>query len=233
MQWKVITIIARGVFILCIPLLLLTTAIGIEFNSQSLYEYGFDKYDVVSTTGLARTELVKSAKALISYFNSGEDYIDLKVEKDGVEFELFTPEESIHMKDVKGLVWLDYWIFIGTLACVLGYAGFYWYRMKNGRIIIWNILIGSSITLVLILTLWLGSLWNFDRLFYQFHLIAFSNDFWSAEGYMLKLFPGDFWYDVVLFGAIGVTAVAVLLGVATGSFLLFTRRGLHFHRYVS
>ena len=101
MKLKIINIITRALFILCIPFLLLTTAIGIAFNSVSLYEYGFDKYNVVSTTGLARTELVKSAETLISYFNSGEEYIDLTVEKDGVEFELFTHEESIHMKDAQ------------------------------------------------------------------------------------------------------------------------------------
>ena len=229
MKLKIINIITRALFILCIPFLLLTTAIGIAFNSVSLYEYGFDKYNVVSTTGLARTELVKSAETLISYFNSGEEYIDLIVEKDGIEFELFTREESIHMKDVKGLVRLDYWVLAGTLAYILGYTGVCLYRRKGGRLITWNILIGSGVTLVLLLALWLGSLWNFDRLFYQFHLIAFSNDFWSAKGYMLKLFPGDFWYDATLFCAIGMAAAAAVLGAIAGSFLFFTKKGLHFH----
>ena len=230
MKWKVIDVITRVVFILCIPFLLLTAAIGIAFNSLSLYEYGFDKYDVVTTTGLGRTELVKSAEALISYFNSGEEYIDLTVEKDGVEFELFTREESIHMKDVKGLVRLNYGVLIGTFTYVLAYAVIYLFWRKDGQLVTWNLLIGSGVTLVLILALWLGSLWNFDRLFYQFHQIAFSNDFWSAEGYMLKLFPGDFWYDAVLFGMIGMATAAVLLGMVAGSILFFTKKGLHFHR---
>ena len=229
MKWNIINIIARAVFILCIPFLLMTAAIGIAFNSVSLYEYGFDKYNVVSTTGLARTELVKSAETLISYFNSGDEFVDLRVEKDGVEFELFTHEESIHMKDVKGLVKLDYWVLGGTLAYILVYTGVCLYRRKGGRLITWNILIGSGVTLVMILALWLGSVWNFDRLFYQFHLIAFSNDFWSAEGYMLKLFPGDFWYDATIFCAIGMAAAAVVLGVVAGSFLFFTKKSLHFH----
>ncbi|UCD10093.1 MAG: TIGR01906 family membrane protein [Dehalococcoidales bacterium] len=230
MKWKVVNIIARVIFILCILFLLLTAAIAIAFNSVSLYEYGFDKYDVVTTTGLARTELVKSAETLISYFNSGEEYIDLTVEKDSVEFELFTREESIHMKDVKGLVRLDYGVLIGTFTYVLAYTVIYLYWRKAGRLVTWNLLIGSGVTLVLILALWLGSLWNFDRLFYQFHLIAFSNDFWSAKGYMLKLFPGDFWYDAVIFVVIGMAAAAVLLGTVAGSFLFFTKKGLHFRR---
>ena len=233
MKWTIINIISRVAFILCIPFLLLTAVTAIAFNSVALYEYGFDKYDVVSTTGLARTELVKSSKALISYFNSGEEYINLTVEKDGVEFELFTREEAIHMKDVKGLFRLDYWVLAGTLTYVLAYAGVCLYKRKDGGLIARNLLIGSGVTLALILVLWLGSLWNFDELFYRFHLIAFSNDFWSAQGYMLKLFPGGFWYDVVLFGVLGMAAAAVLLGVVAGSFLFFTKKGLHFHRQMS
>lgn len=226
---KVINIATRALFILCIPFLLLAAAIGIAFNSVALYEYGFDKYDVISTTGLARTELVKSAETLIAYFNSGEEYIDLTVEKNGVEFELFTREESIHMKDVKGLVRLDYGVLIGTLAYVIGCTVICLYRRKDVRSISWNILIGSGFTLVLVLALWLGSLWDFNELFYRFHLIAFSNDFWSAEGYMLKLFPGGFWYDAVLFCVLGMAGAAVLLGAVAGSYLFFTKRGLHFH----
>ena len=230
MKWNIINIAAGVVFILCIPCLLLTATTAIAFNSLSLYEYGFDTYDVVSTTGLARTELVKSAETLISYFNSGEEYIDLTVEKNGVEFELFTHEESIHMKDVKELVRLNYGVLVGTFTYLLVNTVVCLYWRKDGRLITRNILIGSSVTLVLMLALWLGSLWDFDRLFYQFHLLAFSNDFWSAEGYMLKLFPGDFWYDVVLFCTLGMAAAGMFLGVVSGSFLFLTKKGLHFNR---
>src|SRR4030043_736424 len=45
MKWNIINIIARVVFILCIPVLLLTAVTAIAFNSVSLYEYGFDTYD--------------------------------------------------------------------------------------------------------------------------------------------------------------------------------------------
>ena len=233
MKWNIINIISRVVFILCIPFLLLTAVIAIAFNSVALYEYGFDKYDVASTTGLARTELVKSAKVLISYFNSGEEYIDLTVEKDGVEFELFTREEAVHMKDVKGLVRLDYGVLTGTFVYLLAYAGVSLYKKKDGGFIARNLLIGSVVNLGLILVLWLGSVWNFDELFYQFHLMAFSNDFWSAEGYMLKLFPGGFWYDATLFCIFGMAAAASFLGLIAGSFLFFTEKGLLFHRQVS
>ncbi|TFG45700.1 MAG: DUF1461 domain-containing protein, partial [Dehalococcoidia bacterium] len=91
-----------------IPLLIISAVIAFTFNFQPLYEYGFDRYNVVETTGLADSELSKAASGLIDYFNSGEEFIDLTVEKDGRAFTLFNEKEIIHLYDVKGLMRLDY-----------------------------------------------------------------------------------------------------------------------------
>ncbi|MFC2072999.1 DUF1461 domain-containing protein, partial [Chloroflexota bacterium] len=188
---KVLCTAAKWVFMFCLPLLLLTASIGWAVNSLWLYEYGFEKYDVSSTTGLAESELEKTAASLISYFNSGEEYIDLTVSKDGQLFELFNEKEVIHFKDVKGLIWLDYWVLLGALIYALGYAGvsFFWRKRRYWRRLAWGAVGGSSITMALMMALGLGTLFGFDELFYQFHLLFFSNRLWSAEGYMLLLFP--------------------------------------------
>ena len=106
-------IAAKWLFILCLPLLLLTVSIGGAVNCLSLYKYGFEKYNVGQTTGLAESELDKTARGLISYFNSGEEYISLTAIKRGKPFELFNQRESVHLRDVKGLIWLDYWVLLG------------------------------------------------------------------------------------------------------------------------
>ena len=49
---------------LCLPVLLLTASIGWAANSLWLYEYGFDRYGVSQTTGLAEVELEKAASYL-------------------------------------------------------------------------------------------------------------------------------------------------------------------------
>ena len=112
----------KWLFILCIPILLLTASIGWAVNSLWLYKYGFEKYDVSQTTGLPEVELEKAAAGLISYFNSDEEYINLTVMKDGKPFELFNREEVIHFRDVKGLFRLDYRVLLGTLIYTSGYA---------------------------------------------------------------------------------------------------------------
>jgi integral membrane protein (TIGR01906 family) len=233
MIFRTLRVIARIIFIACVPLILFSAAAAIAFNCVSLYEYSFDKYDAVSTTGIDRTELVEAAKTLISFFNSSDEQLELYVEKNGIEIELYTREEAIHMKDVRGLLRQDYGILLITLFYVLVYAGVCLYRRKYGRQIAWNVLIGSGVTIALMLALWLGALWDFDRLFYHYHLIAFSNDYWSAKGYMLQLFPGGFWYDAVLFCALGIAITALVAGSATGGYLVFRKKGLHFHRQVS
>jgi len=223
---RVLTITAKWLFILCLPILLLTASIGWAANSLWLYKSGFEKYDVSQTTGLAQSELEVVATGLINYFNSGEEYISLIAVKNGKPFELFTQEEVIHFRDVKELIWLDYWVLLGTLIYTLGYAGasLFWRRDKYWRRLAWGTVGGSGITLALMLALALGTLLNFDQLFLQFHLISFTNEFWSAEGYMLLLFPQNFWYDTTILCG-GITAgLAVVLGGAAGGYLLFARK---------
>jgi integral membrane protein (TIGR01906 family) len=235
---RVLGITAKWVFILCIPLLLLSASIASTLNGAWLYRYGFDKYNVSATTGLADSELKKVATGLISYFNSSEEYIDLTVIKDGKPFVLFNQREISHLKDVKGLIWLDYWILLGTLIYTLGYAGIslFWHKRRYWRHLAWGVVGGSSLTLVLMLALGLGMLFDFDQLFLRFHLLSFANDLWQlnpASDYLMMLIPQGFQYDVALLWVLGTVGAAVVIGGVTGGYLLITRKNLHFQQKLS
>ena len=228
MKLRILGIIAQWLFILCLPILLFTASLGWASNSHWLYNYGFEKYDVGQTTGLADSELEKAASGLISYFNSGEEYISLTVIKDGQPFELFNQREIIHLKDVKGLVWLDYWFGLGTLVYVLAYGGvcLFWRKRRYWRRLAWGVVGGGSLTLALMLALGLGTLFGFSQLFWQFHVISFSNEFWlldPTKDYLKMLFPDGFFYDAVLFCALGTAGLAIILGGVAGGYLLSTR----------
>ena len=221
-------IITKWLFILCLPLLLLTASLGGAVNSLWLYKYGFQKYHVSQTTGLAEVELEKAARGLISYFNSDEEYVNLSVIKNGQPFELFNQREVVHLRDVKGLIWLDYWVLLGTLVYALGYAGVSLFRRKRRywRQLARGTLGGSGITIALMLALGLGALLGFDQLFLQFHLISFSNPFWQLDpsrDYLIMLFPGGFWYEATLFCALVTAAGAMILGGVAGVYLKSTR----------
>jgi integral membrane protein (TIGR01906 family) len=221
---KILGIITKWIFILCLPILFLSASLAWGFNSLWLYEYGFQKYNVSQTTGLTSSELQKTAQSLIDYFkfNSRDEYVQVTLVKNGQLFELFTQEEQIHFKDVRELVWPDYRVLLATLIIVLTYAvvSIFWrhgrYRRQLARSVIW----GSGLAIVLIIITAISSALDFDQLFLDFHLLAFSNQYWSAQGYMLLLFPGGFWYDAAFICLAIVAALAVVLGIVA---LLYLR----------
>lgn len=226
---RILGIAAKWLFMLCLPVLLLTASLGWATNSLWLYKYGFEKYDISQATGLADSELDKAAAGLIGYFNSGEEYISLTVIKDGEPFELFNQREVIHLKDVKELIWLDYWVLLGTLVYVLAYAGvcLFWRKRRYWRRLAWGVVGGGSITLAFMLALGLGILFGFSQLFWQFHVFFFTNEFWlldPTKDFLKMLFPDGFFYDAALFCALGTAGLAVILGGVSGWYLWKTRR---------
>ncbi|MBA7484996.1 hypothetical protein ES707_20527 [subsurface metagenome] len=225
---KILTLTAKWLFILCLPVLLLTASIGWAVNSQWLYENGFEKYNVSQTTSLANSELEMAASGLISYFNSDEEAIDLTVTKDGQPFPLFSQREVAHLKDVKGLIRLDYWVMLGTGVYAISYPGInlFWRRKEYRRRLAWSVVGGCGITLGLMLVLGLAAILDFDQFFLQFHLFSFANDLWQLDptkDYLIMLFPQNFWYDATMFCALGTVVMAVILAGVAGGYLISTR----------
>ncbi len=222
---RVLQIIARWIFIICLPVLFLSASLAWGFNSQWIFGYGFQKYDVSQTTGLSDTELGKIGKSWTDYINSGDEYWHVTVIKDGNSFELFTPEEQVHFKDVKQLIWLDYRVLLVTIIIVLGYAltSIFWRRGRYWRQLAGSVIWGSSLAVVLIILLGIGSMLDFDQLFLQLHHLIFTNSFWSAEGYMLLLFPGGFWFDAALICIGFMAGLAIVPGLCAILYLRFQK----------
>ncbi|HEX78671.1 MAG TPA: TIGR01906 family membrane protein [Dehalococcoidia bacterium] len=219
----------RWLFILCLPALILSAVIGIALNSKWLYEYGFEKYDVGQTTGLEDSELEKVPDVFINYFNSDEEYIDLIVVKNGESLVLFNEREIAHIKDVKGLIRLDYRILLATGSYVLLYAviSLCWLSEECRRQLAKATVIGSGITLGLIGALGLSAALDFDSFFRQFHLISFSNDLWlldPSRDYLIMLFPQGFWYDTTIFATLAMVGLVIIIGGVAGGYLLYRRR---------
>jgi integral membrane protein (TIGR01906 family) len=208
-------IAAQWLFILCLPVLLLTASVSGAMNCRWLYQYGFNKYDISRVTGIESPELKKAANGLIHYFNSGEEYINLTVIKDGKPFVLFNEREAAHLKDVKGLFRLVYKLLLGTLIYALLYVGVTWARRQDRRRLAKGLVFGSGLTLLLMLALGLLIAFDFDQFFLQFHLLSFANDFWMlnpATDYLIMLFPQGFWFAATLFCALATAAGAIILG---------------------
>ena len=227
---KIVVIIARIIFVVCVPVLLLTAVIASEVNSSWLYTHGFEKYDVRQSLGdnglnLTDADMAGIARGFIHYFNSSEEYISLTVQQNNETVALFNNEEIIHFKDVKKLFRFDYNVLLGTFCYCLLFTlvGIFWKKGKNRNNLAGDTIKGSVLSLGLMLLLGIGALVDFDSLFYQFHLLVFTNSFWSAEGNMLLLFPDGFWYDAAVYIVIAIALLAVILGGISWAYL-------HYHR---
>jgi len=204
---KALTAITSVLFVICIPMLLLTTDLRFAANDIRLYEYGFNKYEVSAATGLDNEELLSVADRMVTYFNSDEEFFDI---------DLFNQREVTHLKDVKGLIQLAYRLQLASLAYIVVYIvinfvlrrGAFWRGLA--RRLIWGS--GATIALLAILGLW--AVIDFDSLFLLFHLVSFSNELWqlSPGDKMLLMFPQGFFNDGALFVAAAAIGEAVIIG---------------------
>ena len=86
---------------------------------------------------------------------------------------------------------------------------------------------GSALTLILMVALGLGALFNFEQLFLQFHFFSFSNELWQLDptrDYLIMLIPEGFQYDMAVIFVIATAGLAIILGGLAGSYLFIRRR---------
>ena len=204
---KALPTINTILFIICIPVLLITTNVRFAVNDIRLYEYGFNKYEVSETTGLDNEELKQTAQRLIDYFNSDEEFTDIEV---------FQEREISHLKDVKGLIQLVYRLQIGTLIFILIYIIFNFLMLRHAhwRNIAKRLVWGGLATIALVAILGVLALVGFDDLFLWFHLVSFRNELWqlSPDAMLLLMFPQGFFNDATLFIAAGTILEAIIIG---------------------
>ena len=212
---KLLLKMARWSLVPIVPLLIISGLIAFAFNFQPLYEYGFHRYDVGATTGLADSELSKAAEGLINYFNSDEEFIRVTVQKNGDTIQLFNDREIAHLYDVKGLIKLDYGVFVISLLYTAVVSGIMRYRRQLRHLaapMFW----GGTLTLAVLIVVSATAASNFDAFFTRFHQFSFANDFWlldPTKDYLIMLFPGGFWQDASIFIAslIGTASIVVTL----------------------
>ncbi len=210
-------LLATAAFILALPVFLIATNVRLAFNSVQLYTYGFERYDVTRTTGLNSAQLKTVATEIRDYFNSSEEFLDVNVVLDGEVRPLFNRNEMLHMRDVKGLVRGVYSVQLITGLYMLVYMAVVLTasRGRGLRRLAGRVLAGSLLTIGLVAATGLASLVGFDYLFYQFHVISFSNDLWlldPRDNYLTRLFTEGFFLDATIFVAGGVILQALLLG---------------------
>ncbi|MFQ6019624.1 MAG: TIGR01906 family membrane protein [Dehalococcoidia bacterium] len=222
--------IATALFIISIPVLLVTTNIRVAANESRVYDYSIDRYDAAAVSNLPAGELKGANRELIRYFNDDEQrFLRVTVrDRGGEEVALFSPQETAHLADVKNLFQKVFFVQQAVLVYALAFVIliFLWARELPLRALATALLRASGLTIGLVTAAALAALAGFDEIWLRFHFLAFANDLWRldpAQDHLIQMFPRDFWYDIsLIIGAF--TAVEALIIAGLSSLYLYATR---------
>ena len=217
-------------FVIAIPLFLVTASVAWAFNDQGVYHRGFQKYRISSATGITDEDLRRVGAQIRHYFNSTNEPLLVKTQVYGEEREIFNQREVQHMHDVKRLVW---WVYAAAaLSGVYLLAATSWGVAFKGweflGVLARRVIRGVALMGILVVVVGIFALAGFDTLFLGFHQLAFDNDLWQLDprqDYLVIIFPQGFWFDATMRVVALTVSGAVASALASGGYLLWTRRG--------
>jgi integral membrane protein (TIGR01906 family) len=215
-------------FVIAVPLFLVTASITWAFNNPGVYQGGFEKYGVSRITGIADADLPQVGADLRRYFNSPSAALVVRARVYGEERDIFNPREVSHLQDVKRLVWGVYLIgaVSGIYLLITAGVGAALHRRRSVEALARRLLWGGGLTLGLILAVGLFAAVGFDTMFLKFHQLVFANDFWQLDprtDYLVMLFPQDFWFDSTMWVAIRAVIGASAIMLLSSGYLAYNR----------
>ncbi|MDA1129235.1 MAG: TIGR01906 family membrane protein [Chloroflexi bacterium] len=219
-----------ALFIIAMPLFLITGSVTWAFNSPGLYNDGFEKYSISRISGITDSDLRQVGADIRSYINSGEEPLEVRTRIFGQEQDLFNDREVAHMSDVKQLVRAVYLLTLLSaiyLATVV-VAGFALQKRHFVEPLAKGALGGGGLTLGLLVIFGAVALVGFDSVFLKFHQLSFANDFWQLDprtDYLVRIFPQNFWFDATMWVAVRAIIGALVLTVAGSAYLVHRRYG--------
>jgi integral membrane protein (TIGR01906 family) len=221
--------LASVLFVIALPVALLTTNIRLLANAPLVYDYAFDRYDAAETTGLSRSDLDGAGAALREYFNNDEKTFYKEVTENGLQTSIFSARETAHMEDVKSLFVMVNRAQEVSVVYVLLYAVafFIWARDGLVRQLAAQSLMGLALGMLFVGGVGIVAAFGFEAAFERFHTLAFANDLWQlnpATDHLIQMFPEPFWRDMtILLGA--MCAAEALIIAAVSSVYLIGSRG--------
>ena len=217
-----------ALFIIAVPLCLITASVTWAFNSPGLYNDGFEKYSISRISGITETDLRQVGADIRGYINSGDEALSVQTRILGEETDLFNDREVAHMKDVKRLVWGVYVLALvsGIYLVAMTVIGFVRQRSRFIEPLARRAMFGGGLTLALLAVFGIAAMSDFDSLFVKFHELSCANDFWQLDprtDYLVRIFPDGFWLDATVWVTVRTITGAVALTVAGSAYLVYRR----------
>jgi integral membrane protein (TIGR01906 family) len=202
------------IYALLIPVFLLMTIVRI-FISPAFVKFEYQRpYFPIDTYGFSQEERLKWANYGIEYLNNDESIAFLG----NLTFDngkpLFIESELSHMEDVKQVVqgMLIAW-YIVTLYLILFILAST--LIKQRRALFMASSAGGWLTVILVSSILLYLMMDFDALFTTFHTFFFEGDTWlfRYSDTLIRLYPLVFWRDAFIYIMSGNMLFGVLLGI--------------------
>jgi integral membrane protein (TIGR01906 family) len=215
-----------GLFIVSIPVALITTNIRVAISEQSVYDYAVKNYGAEEASGIPEDELFRANEEILDYVTGGEGPLAITVTNTlGEEEPLFNVRETAHMADVRDLVGAMFIVQIVSVALVLSLAVL--------MMVLWPpkalaaaALYGAIATAGVLGTIGFLAVTGFDGAWSQFHGIFFTNDFWKLDpdtDHLIQMYPESFWYRATMVIGAAILFQALLIAAASSAYLLLTR----------
>ncbi|MFZ2330482.1 MAG: TIGR01906 family membrane protein [Atribacterota bacterium] len=225
------------IFIISIPMLLVSSVVVLELNCLPFYEYAYQKYHISEVTGFTDEQLMRITRHLIQFFNGKVENVQLMMEKKGKPLYLFRSREIEHLNDVKVLFHHTFQVLIITLLCFVTYLIFTIVRRDRNRWYhFWKSLRGGNIlTVGLLLVLGIFVFFGFYQLFLQFHYLVFGDPAsspWmldSRTDHLIMMYPLNFWQDAAILGIGAIVIIALIFILISSIALLGYRRKSRYH----
>ena len=220
--------LATVLFVLCIPIGLITTNVRFVSNEPRVYRYAIDNYGGVLATGIDRDQLLRAGGQIRDYFNNGEDTLNIRVSQAGRDVSLFNPQETQHMKDVKSRFRLMNRVQEFSIIYILAYVAVVvlWAGEVTNRQLAMLVLAGCGIGMAVLGGAAIVGLSGFNGAWENFHKLIFTNDFWRlnpATDHLIQMFPPDFWQSIVYFIGVLTAAETALIMIGCGIYLGVTK----------
>lgn len=129
----------------------------------------------------------------------------LKYFRNNAELEYFSDSEKSHMQDVKHLIRTMQFIYYSAAALSIILFLYAYRRFKDDklqfiRVLAKSLLYSSIGTAIILISLFLMSVFYFEVVFALFHMIFFPQGNWmfAPDSLLITMFPEAFFFDITL-----------------------------------
>ncbi|HBT48546.1 MAG: Integral membrane protein TIGR01906 [Caldanaerobacter subterraneus] len=188
-------------FVMAFSLILWLFLFNLEHVAFNLdfYKNEYLKNDVPSVTKMEIGELLKVTEKMHEYLKGKADDMDVLANIGGDLVRVFNDKELAHMKDVKNLFKLGFWLKDISIAVFLAFfALLVWQTSFVKTLSLLQKGVGFSLLALLILGVLI--VLDFENWFTLFHLAFFNNDLWLLDvekDRLIQMFPLNFFEDAV------------------------------------